>query len=283
MTSLTRITALIFAFLVTNGSLLSAKDFDPLFLSKMKIAAGELLENGDATQQDYPVQATVINPYRSANVASEVSGIVEKINYEEGEFIEKGSIVAEISRTRYTLLMEKALEAVRGLELDLQRAKQEEKIKNELLTRDACTRQELLKSQADREIVETKLKEARKDLELAKLNLDSAILRAPYSGFMAFRFKQPHESVERLEKIFLIMDSARVYAVANVADNLLAQIKIGSEAQFQDSRGRVFRGTIDKIAKQIDPKSRTKKVYLLIDNSRGELEVGMTGSLLISR
>ena len=40
-----------------------------------------------------------------------------------------------------------------------------------------------------------------------------------------------------------------------------------------------FTGVVDKVGKLIDPKSRTKRVYLLIDNKDSLLEIGMTGSL----
>jgi RND family efflux transporter MFP subunit len=225
------------------------------------------------------IEATIINPYRSANVGAEVGGIIDEIHFQEGEFMERGAAVVEISRERYEVQLEKAREIVKGMELAHKRARQDAKLKEELLASDAITRQEALQAKTEVEIAATRLEEAKKELELAKLNLEDCVVEAPFPGYMAVRYKQPHEPVERLEKIFAIVDSAKVYAVANIAEDLLNMFPIGATATFEDTSGRRFTGKVAKVGKLIDPKSKTKRVYVLIDNSAGELEVGMTGSL----
>ncbi len=225
------------------------------------------------------IEATIINPFRSANVGAEVGGIIDAILFQEGEFIEKGEPVVEISKDRYKVQLEKAREIVKGMELAHKRALQDAKLKQELLDSEAITKQEVFKAETEVEIAVTRLDEAKKDLELAQLNLEDCVVKAPYSGYMAVRYKQPHEPVERLEKIFAIVDSAKVYAVANIAEDLLPNFPLGSTATFEDSSGRRFTGEVTKVGKLIDPKSKTKRVYVLIDNSAGELEIGMTGSL----
>jgi RND family efflux transporter MFP subunit len=212
-------------------------------------------------------------------VGAEVGGIIDEIHFQEGEFIEKGAPVVRISKDRYRIQYEKAREIVKGMELAHKRALQDAELKKELLNSDAITRQEVLKAETEVEIAATRLDEAKKELELAELNLEDCVVKAPFPGYLAVRYKQPHEPVERLEKIFAIVDSAKVYAVANVAEDLLGSFPLGATAVFEDATGGSFTGKVAKVGKLIDPKSKTKRVYVLIDNSAGELEVGMTGSL----
>jgi len=177
------------------------------------------------------------------------------------------------------LTVQRAEERLRGLEVALKRADEEARIKKELLEVDATTRQEALRTEAEAEVARHRVAEAKKELELARFDLDSCKVKAPFSGHLAVRYKQPDETAERLERIFSIVDSSKVYAVANVPEGQLGLFPKGARAHFVSSGGKSFEGVVDKVGKLIDPRSRTKRVYLLIDNPGKELEIGMTGTL----
>jgi RND family efflux transporter MFP subunit len=226
------------------------------------------------------LRATTITPYRSANISSEVSGVIEAIHFQEGDLVHSGQVVVEISTKRYTLLAERAKEALNGMVLALERAEQNVKLIKDLLSQDATTRQDLLKAETERDVARTRLKEAKKEFELAQFNLECCRVKAPFTGYIGDRFKEPFESVERLEKIFSIVDTGKVYALANVADQLVPKFKKGTSATFVSPAGKLHTGIVEKVGKLIDPKSKTRKVWVLIDNSKGSLEVGMTGTLM---
>jgi len=225
------------------------------------------------------LEAAIINPYQSANVGTEVSGIIEMFDLGEGEFVEKDRIVAEISKQRYELLRQKAADALEGSKLALKVAEKERALKQEMLAFDGTTKQDLLKTELEAEIAKTRMEEAKNELKVAQLNLEKCQVRAPYSGYIAVKYKQPFEPVERLEKIFAIVDSAKVYAVANLPENEIERVSIGDEAIFVYAGSKTFPGKVEKIGKLIDPKSNTKRVFAVIDNARGGLELGMTGVL----
>jgi RND family efflux transporter MFP subunit len=226
-----------------------------------------------------PIEAVVVNPYKSANVGTQVSGIIQRFHFDEGDFVQSGQIVAEIEPTRYMYLTQRADERVKALEAALKQAEEEAGLRDELVNMNASTRREVLKAKSEAEIARHKLEEARKELDLARFDLDACKIMAPFSGHLAVRYKQPDETVDRLEKTFAIVDSSKVLAVANVPENRLDEFKIGMEASFVYSPDKSFRGKVERIGKLIDPKSKTKRVYLLLDNSSASLEVGMTGSL----
>jgi RND family efflux transporter MFP subunit len=267
---------------VMNPDLLTAEDNSP---TSFPLARESHIPLPDLPMPAYPstprdvVEAVIINPYRSANVGTDVSGIVEAAYYEEGDFVPEGQVVIEISKTRYALQFEKAREAVRNFRAALAHAERQAKIMKDLLGRDATTHQEVLKAESERDMAAGRLQQAIKDAQLAELSLRDCQVRAPFSGYVAFRYKQPYEPVERLEKIFTIVDTARVYALANVPEDRLSEFGKGAHAVFSDSSGKRYTGTVHKIGKVIDVKSKTKRVYVMLDNSLGELEVGMTGSV----
>lgn len=229
------------------------------------------------------IDAVAINPYRSANVGAQVGGVIERMYFDEGDYVQEGQIVVELDPRRYRITVMRAEDRLKALQVALVRQEEEAKLRAELLELEATTRQELAKAKAEAEIARFRVQEAREELELAKFDLACCKVKAPFAGYLAVRYKQPDETVERLEKIFALVDSSKVYAVANVPEVLLGRFKMGTKATLRYGPDRTFTGTVDRIGKLIDPKSRTKRVYLLVDNSAGQLEVGMTGVLELAK
>jgi len=236
----------------------------------------------DSTKSSRPVtrvKATLIHPYRSAGVGAEVEGIVQTVGFAEGDRVEKGRVVVKISPERYAFTAKKARAKVKRLEIGLAKAEAELQIQKDLMSLDATARLDLIRARAAVEVAQQNIEEARLDLEVALLNLQDCTVKAPFTGYLIEIHKQPHETVKNLEKLFTIMDVAKVYAVANIPEKLLSEFPKGARVTFRNSLGKRFVGTVDKVAKNIDPKSVTRKVYVLIDNSSGELPVGSAGSV----
>ncbi len=225
------------------------------------------------------IEATIINPYREADVGTQVAGVIQAVNFDEGDRIEKGQVVVEIDPVRYKLAVEKARERVRVNEAAFKLAETQLRVKKELFELDSATQQELLRAESELETAKYRLAESRVELRTAMQDLKDCTVEGPFSGYMTIRYKEPFEPVRPLEPLFAMVDSERVYAVAYVPEELLDVYKQGVKAVFVHRSGEEYTGVVERVGKLIDPKTRTKKVYVLIDNPEGLLEVGMTGSL----
>jgi RND family efflux transporter MFP subunit len=225
------------------------------------------------------VEQVVIHPFMSANIAAEVTGVLKAVHFEEGDRVENNAVVAEIRKDREAAAAQKALERFNIVQLELKKAEIDLEIKNDLVRLGGGVRQELEKARTVVEIAKRKIKDAEEDVKIADLNLKACEIRAPFAGHVAVRYKQAHEAVEKLEKVFSLVDSTRVFAVANVPEPFLPRFKKGSPAVFVHTSGKKFKGKVDRLTKLVDPKSMTKRVYVLIDNQNGELEIGTTGTL----
>jgi multidrug resistance efflux pump len=162
-------------------------------------------------------------------------------------------------------------------------AEQEAANKEELYRLDATTAQEVLRLKTQLESGKSALAEARLQLMLARQDLEACDVKAPFSGYLAARYKQPNEPVHALDRLFSLVDSARVYAVAHVPEDLLSAYRIGTKCLFVRRGGEEHSGQVERIGKILDPKTKAKKVHVLIDNSDGLLEIGMTGFLGLAR
>ncbi len=261
-------------FVFAEGDAPSAKVSQPTFESK------------PSASSEIPVEslgATVIHPVRSANVGTEIGGVIDAINFEEGEKVRENQVVVEMTKRRYQVTLQEAEARLETLELTLKRAEEELRVKKAVYDKEAASLQEVLKAEAEVEVTKAKLNEARKTLDLARLNMEACTIKAPFTGYLAVRYKQPYETADRFEKVFALVDNSEVYAVANVSEDLLGRFKIGASATFVHSSGKKYTGKVEKVGTLIDPKSGTAKVYVLIPNPDEKLKIGTAGRLEVGK
>ena len=100
---------------------------------------------------------------------------------------------------------------------------------------------------------------------------------APFSGFIVERNALPNMFVQPGTKLYSLADFSAVWVYAQVFQNDLGRVSVGSPAQITvDSYpGRVFRGRVSFISPQLDQTTRTAKVRLEIQNPDLTLSLGM--------
>jgi RND family efflux transporter MFP subunit len=220
----------------------------------------------------------VIYPFQSATVSTEVRGIVDLLNFQEGEPVKKGAVVAEVSKARYTYILGEFKGNYDAVCRSLQQAKENVEVQESLYEKRATTFQDLLRARSEVRILEARKYEADNKMKQAELNLKACVINAPFSGVIGVLYHEPYEAVDNLEKVFELVDTKKVYARANWPEKRLSEIAIGKRAVFY-REGRSYNGIIKKISRLIDPASRSKRIHVLIDNSNENLEVGMSGTL----
>ncbi len=238
--------------------------------------------NPSGIEQSAEVDSAVINPFRKAVIGAEVPGIISAVNFEEGDYVRNGQVVVEISKKRYQAIASRAKKRLEASQKALERAEKDADIKRKLLKKGAITQQEMIQAESAVEIAKAETAEVSQALNLAEMDVRACSVRAPFSGYINQSFKHNYEPVGRLEKIFEIVDTSKVYAVANVPEHALQLFKRDRIVNFTPSVGaEPIPGKIRKLGKSLDPSSKTKKVYALIINKNSQLEIGMSGSLQV--
>jgi membrane fusion protein (multidrug efflux system) len=227
----------------------------------------------------YKVEGGIIRAYRQATVAAEIQGVVEKRHYKEGELVKEGTVIFEFSKELFRIIADRSKERLGAFEAAREQAEEELKLKESLMSKDAATLQEIIRTRAEAKVASHRAKEAAIELELALRELRKCTVAVPFTGYIVAFYKDAYESVQRFDPLFLIADMSKVYAVVNVAQSLLSQTVKGTKAFFTTPAGASFEGVVEKVEAPIDPSSQTKKVYVIIDNSNGKLEMGMLGQV----
>jgi RND family efflux transporter MFP subunit len=228
-------------------------------------------------------------PSRTVDVAAHDQGILVLLPVRIGDYVEEGQVVAELDDTIQRMSTESAAERkdARGR---LNSAEAELRLRTtrlgklmELRASGYGRKEEVERAQADLEIAAAELQAVRDDLaefamqyEKAKAELDRRVVRAPISGYVAERLKEPGEFVAPQEpNVLTIVDLKSVLAKFSMQASLARHLKIGDSVTINfDTLGKSTIGIVDQISPIVDAQSGTIKVKVRIENSDREILSG---------
>ncbi len=105
-------------------------------------------------------------------------------------------------------------------------------------------------------------------------------VRSPISGTILEQNTAGGEGIRSLDNspnLFTVADLSRVWVLCDVYENNLSQVRLGDAAEvtLNSYPDHPVRGRIGNISKILDPATRTAKVRIELDNSRGLMRPGM--------
>jgi RND family efflux transporter MFP subunit len=193
-----------------------------------------------------------------------------KSEYERLQKVKQTIDQQQLEETRYQL---KAAEATR--------AEVEAKVESAKAARDESTAKRD-KAEADVSAANARqgVAEAARDRE--KALLDYAKVRAPYAGVVTRRnvdtghFLQPN-AANKGEALFMVMRSDKVRIFVDVPETAAPLVGKDTPARIrvQALTGQDFKGTVTRTSWALDPKARTLRAEIDLDNPDGKLRPGM--------
>ncbi len=105
-------------------------------------------------------------------------------------------------------------------------------------------------------------------------------VKSPISGTIVEQNTADGEGVKSLDNspnLFTVADLSRVWALCDVYENNLSQVRLGdvAEVTLNAYPDRSLRGRVGNISRMLDPSTRTAKVRIELDNRGGLLRPGM--------
>ncbi len=128
-----------------------------------------------------------VTAWRKAEVTSQVSGILERIHFEEGQSVQQGDLLAEIDARSYKAALLQAEGALQETRAQLTSAQLDLKRYQELRADDSIAQQTVEHQQATVNQLQGTLKVREAQRDAAKLNLDYSRITAPISGRLGLR------------------------------------------------------------------------------------------------
>ena len=197
-----------------------------------------------------------IKGFKENDLKFQIPGMLESFNFEEGEKIQEGDIIA-------SLIQKEALLKLKYAEIELSK------------------NQKLLDIGA---IGSMKMEQSKLEYESAKNDLDKTNIYAMSNGVMGPRTMDVGSYVTPNDKVGVFVNIDKVYGEFNIIEKDIPKVSLGQRCEvFADAYpGKSFSGSIDRVSPVIEGRSRTETVKVELDNKEGILRPGMFVRALIS-
>jgi multidrug efflux system membrane fusion protein len=216
----------------------------------------------------YP--GTVQGTQRS-NLSFRVAGPLIELPIREGDWVEKGQLLARIDPRDYKI-------ALAETKADYIEAVADYNRYRELYERDAVALADLDVRRAKRDIAKARMEDA-------AAALSDTYLKAPYSGYVGARYVVNYEYVQAQKDILSLQDVSMVEVVVDIPEDLVANAKRDESkgelyATFQTAPDRKFPLEIKEMAAQADPRTLTYRVTFIMPQPEGiNVLPGMTAQV----
>lgn len=198
---------------------------------------------------------------------SETDGLVEKINFEEGQQVEQGRLLVQLEESKLSAQLAEAEANFKFSQINYDRAKQ-------LLTDKLISQQEYEQTTASFQMNQA-------GLDLKKRQLQDTKILAPFAGVVGSRSISPGQVITKSTTLTWVIDLDPVKVEFNVPEKFLSQLAIGQSIDVTVAAfpGRKFTGEVFFVSSYVDPNTRTALVKARIPNPKQELKPGMFANL----
>ena len=124
-------------------------------------------------------------PALTADISPRHNGLLSKIHFLPGQFVEQGSLLFEFRTTDQELLVEMDRSKLQRAEAELRMAELTFKNKQDLRAKKIISETEVLEAAASRDIASSNVMEARLAAQLSESTLKNMKLYAPISGIIS--------------------------------------------------------------------------------------------------
>lgn len=218
---------------------------------------------------DYILASTTVEALREVEVFAQTTGIIEKLNVEEGDNVSAGDTLVVLDDREAGLNLRRA-------EISLSEAKNTLDRAREMISKNLISMEEF-------ETTQLAYRSAENGLDEAELAYRYTRVTAPISGTITERQVFLGDMISQGKVLFRLADFDPLRARVFIPEKDLRRLRIGQEAilAVESEPGREFPAVVKLISSVIDPSSGTFKVTLEIDRSDGVLRPGMFASVRI--
>jgi RND family efflux transporter MFP subunit len=223
-----------------------------------------------------PLISGELQAEHSATVRAEVGGTVVDLRIEEGQRVERGSLLGRIDAQALEDSRNLARAVVRSTEAVVDSARIEVRRYEELVAAGVVARRSLDQSRIELANAEAQLANVRAALVTAEDQLSDTMLRAPISGVVSRRNVAAGEVVAVGTELFTVIDPRSMRLDASVSPEHVTQLRVGIPVRFTITGfEKDLQGRLERISPEADPVTRQVTIYVMIPNISGRLVAGL--------
>ena len=202
------------------------------------------------------------------DLRSEVSGIVESINFIEGSMVQQGQVLFKVNDIE--------------LRAQLAQVKTAQNLASENERRAKLLLQKEAISQEEYDIASADFKSSKAQSQLIQAQLSKATVRAPFSGKIGLRYISKGTYVTPATPIAKLINTSKLKITFSIPEKYASQIKMNTVFSFTTSGATDrYDAKVYAIEPEIDVMTRTLKVRAIAENKEGKLFPGTFANVML--
>lgn len=241
--------------------------------------SGTLVETAVAEERDLAIVVSSVGSLEadaSAEVASQYSGVVSRISFDEGSDVRRGEVLVRLDGGKLSAELEAAEAALVRARAEESNLSRQLERNEQLLERGAISQQTFDDVRTAHESALARLEEARAQASLARRTLEDATIRAPFAGRIGGRDFDVGDYVNEGEAMFTVVDDDSLKVEFAVPEQYVGRLEPGLpvRVQVRSQPDRWYDGTVYFVSPTVDRANRTVALKARVPNSDREISAG---------
>jgi membrane fusion protein (multidrug efflux system) len=205
--------------------------------------------------------SSVLEADRHVELVAKVSGRVQRILVEEGDWVREGQVLAELENDRERVQLRQA-------ELKVEEEQRELTRREALLEKHLVTEEQFEATRGSHDLATT-------DRDLAKIALDETLIKAPFDGQVTARKIVPGQHVNAFEPLVTLVDFEPLRVRIHLPESIARRVSAGDRVLVSpESADDPIPAIVERVAPVVDPATSTVRLTLLVQGARGKALVG---------
>lgn len=217
-------------------------------------------------------------PRRRSVVAATIEGYVLDYPIQEGDRVEKGTVLARLRDRVLRLRLKEAEAALGEFRERHRRAKNVLERAQQLIRTKAISHEDLDTALSEERALSLRIPQAEARIEILNVQIEKKRVVAPFAAQVVWEHTELGEWLSAGGKVATLVDLSSVYVRVNVPERHVRFVKKGAKVNVwipAVQNGRI-EGTVVSVSGQGDPEARTFGVRVEVANNQGALRAGMS-------
>ncbi|MCF8112094.1 MAG: efflux RND transporter periplasmic adaptor subunit [Desulfobacteraceae bacterium] len=213
---------------------------------------------------------------QSVVVYPEIGGVIESVNFEEGEPVEKGKLIFAIDSDKIRARLRAQKAALEEARANLENARLVYQRRQRLYEKDLGTEEARDQARTTYQALSAQVKRIKAEIENINETLKDTRIRAPFDGIMDEQLVDAGQLVNTETALSSIVETDRLKIAFTVPERYMGMVEKGQEIRVTTPAypEKTFSGNVYFISPQISKTTRSLLVKARLDNPEGVLRPG---------
>jgi RND family efflux transporter MFP subunit len=224
-----------------------------------------------------PALSGQLQPVKSASIRAEVAASIIALNYDQGDRVAAGAVLARLDDTAIRDAWLSARSGLTAAQSSADIAQRELQRAERLVAAGAIAERDVEAARRGALAATAQLADAQARVSAAQKQLDATQVKAPFAGIIAERPASAGDVVAPGAPLFTLVDPASMRLEAAIPASALREVRVGMGVQFRVSgyADQVFTGQVTSVNPNADPATGQVRLYASIPNTGGALVAGL--------